>query len=145
MADLNELIDEIVQKKFVSLEAADVISAIKRLAESQRVQLAANDKKIKDLEDTNSELRRIASAQQSQLDVVSKREADVSVREKEMLKNELGAIHARDKAELAERLFNTVFRNPTIMRTMTGSTAVPTGTGYPQNMPVSRTDTETIA
>lgn len=62
-------------------------------------------------------------------DGVAARETAVATREATALKNELDAAHSKDKADLTERLFNTVFRNPVIMRTMTGNTSGQSVTG----------------
>lgn len=149
MADkeLTALIDDIVQRKFVSLEAADAISAIKKRAEELEKQNAdlikanaASRKLVEDLERANAALVGAEASVRVREDAVLKREAAA-------LKSELDAAHSKDKAELTERLFNTVFRNQVLTRTMMGNTAVPNSTpGYgPTTLPVSRTDTETVA
>lgn len=144
---LNEMIDDIVQKKFVTLEAADAISAIKKLAEQQRDQI---DVLTKDLEEHKRRVK-ILEVDNRTLEVNvgawTARDAELTKRETAALKNELDAAHSKDKAELTERLFNTVFRNSTINRTLGGNVSgqsVTGGNSYPVPSPVSLQENTTV-
>lgn len=150
MAELNDLIDEIVQKKFVSLEAADAISAIKKLAAEQARTIEILDRDLKESQRKVDGLISSGAASDAKIKAYDAAEVAMQAREKAALKNELDAAHSKDKAELTERLFTTVFRNGVIQRTLAGTiggVAQYPGQGggsYVATTPVGRTETETL-
>lgn len=151
MADINAIIDEIVLKKFVSLEGAEAIANIRKLSEAQRVQI---DVLTKDLAERKTQVADLEQANRmlaQNIEIMAKREGAVAEREKAVLKNELDAAHSKAMAELTERLFTVVFRNGVISRTLGGTIggqvqmAGGNGGSYLSTIPVNRTETETLA
>lgn len=146
---LNELIDEIVLKKFVSLEGADIISAMKKNALVQTLLVTSLTNERDTAVKLNERYRTDNLAQATELAAFKAADEAMKKREAKALENELNAKHALEMAQLSERLFNTVFRNSVMSRTLAGnvggSVTLPNGGTYLSPIPVSRSETETLA
>jgi len=71
------------------------------------------------------------------------KEADVIKREKKQDINDLTLKNLEEQRNLILRMFETVFKNPTIQRSRFGSVPV-VGNGYVNNGSTSETETETV-
>jgi|GEM_PF-5613625 len=144
MTTLNEMIDDIVQKKFVSLEAADAISAIKKLAEDQKKEIDARVEQVKTLTTENVTLKARNVALEAIYAAVALREEAVAKREAHMTTLELTAKFEAEKRAVVTDMFGLVFRNLETRRTITSIVPVSQTSGGSSYV-TQHTSTETTA
>ncbi len=76
---------------------------------------------------------------------LTSREAAVKVREDKLTELEKSVAVSYAKAEVYGICFNTVFRNFTVNKNITGSVPVATNGGYPTNMPANENETTIVS
>jgi hypothetical protein len=137
---LNEVIDDLVASKTLSLDALEGLTKIRdnaRALEAKVVSLTkANECGEASFKLRTSEFNEVSS----RLSEAQKREADIAAREKTHAKLELDKAVADAKAATWSECFHTIFKNVTVRDNVCGNVPVPGAGGqYPVNMPTSNT------
>lgn len=141
-----ELMMTAVRKLFPSMQA-DALKHFVVSAQENEAKLKTAETKVDQLRETLKRAETTAQNAQGKLSgldgriiAVAAREAAVAEREKKITELEIRKDCADDKANLAERLFNSVFRNTIVRETKIGEVPLETrmadGSCYSSTVPV---------
>ena len=141
---IEEIITEATTQKTFSLEVLGKIKELKDgfdyLVEEEKLNVAA----IQNFRTEQGMLKlEVSKLLEENLGLKAK-EANVIEREKKQDLNDLTLKHLEEQRNLVLRMFETVFKNPTIQRSRFGSVPVGGQNGYVNNGNTSETETETV-
>ena len=140
---IEEVITQALTEKTFSLEIIEKIKSLKDGFESaqenikiQNLALESSNKTIEDLRLKNSELS-------TKVKLFEDREIAIASKEKVLEKTEYQLTFQTQRANEIKELFGTVFKNPTLQRSVFGTIPVMEN-GYLQQRNSNSTETETI-
>jgi chromosome segregation ATPase len=137
---LNEVIDDLVASKTLSLDALEGLTKIRDNARALEAKVGSLTEAVASRDASFKTQSADLNAVSSRLSEAKQREADIAAREKTHAKLELDKAVADAKAATWSECFHTIFKNVTVRDSVCGNIPVPGAGGqYPVNMPTSNT------